>query len=59
LDYSRLLARVREVDSVALKAAHELIGLASTPGGIVLIRLLKLRAETGLNKESFQSIAAA
>ena len=28
LDYSRLLARVREVDSVAVKAAHEL-GLAS------------------------------
>jgi len=27
LDYSRLLARVREVDSVAVKAAHEL-GLA-------------------------------
>jgi hypothetical protein len=27
LDYSRLLARVREVDSVALKAAHDL-GLA-------------------------------
>jgi pyruvate/2-oxoglutarate dehydrogenase complex dihydrolipoamide dehydrogenase (E3) component len=27
MDYSRLLARVREVDSVAVKAAHEL-GLA-------------------------------
>jgi hypothetical protein len=36
LDYSRLLARFREIDSVAVKAAHTWPRnpLASTPGGI-------------------------
>ena len=49
LDYSRLLARVREVvNEVCTQTIWR-----------VLIGLLKLRAETGLNKESVQSIAAA
>ena len=49
LDYSRLVARVREVvNEVCTQTIWR-----------VLIGLLKLRAETGLNKEGVQSIAAA
>jgi pyruvate/2-oxoglutarate dehydrogenase complex dihydrolipoamide dehydrogenase (E3) component len=64
LDYSRLLARGREVDSVAVKAAQwPRDRLASTPGGIDnLASVNRASQAAGRNRslqESVQSIAAA